>query len=250
MKKSRIHKAYLIGAGAGKAELLTLKAHKLLTTYPDVVIYDRLIAKDIIKLIPKKCLKIFAGKEPKLHYMKQDEINNEIIKYAKQGKKVIILKGGDPFIFGRGGEEIEKLKKAKIPFEVIPGITAASVAASALNIPLTYRGTSDGVIFLSGHSYENNVPDLDYKSLAKGDNTIVLYMAVGNIEVITKQLLKAGADKKTAACIVASAGHKEQKSLYSNLQNLSKDIKRSGISNPAIIIIGDVVKISVGLNSR
>lgn len=242
------HKVYIIGAGAGTKEHLILKAYQLLNSYPDVVIYDRLISQDIIDLIPPKAEKIFAGKEPDLHHKTQDEINELIISYAKQGKKVIRLKGGDPFIFGRGGEECQKLKENGIEFEVIPGISAANLSASLLNIPLTYRGIADGVIYLSGHSYNDEPPKIDYEFLAKGKNTIVLYMSVGNIKPISEELLKHKMKAETEVCVASNAGSSEQKHLYSNLKNIVSDIEKNNIKNPAIIVIGDVVKISRELN--
>ncbi len=241
-------KVYIIGAGSGTKDYMILKAYQLLTTYPDVVIYDRLISQDIIELIPANCEKIFAGKEPDLHHKTQDEINDAIIIHAKADKKVIRLKGGDPFIFGRGGEECQKLKAHNIDFEVIPGISAANLSASLLNIPLTYRGVADGVIYLSGHAYDEELPKLDYSSLAKGKNTIVLYMSVGNIPAISKELLNHGMDRATEACVISNAGSENQKSLYSNLENISVDIEKNNIKNPSIIVIGDVVKISRELN--
>jgi uroporphyrin-III C-methyltransferase len=134
------HKVYIVGAGPGDAELLTVKAKKLLIEYADVVVHDRLISKEILKLIPKKVEKIFAGKEPELHHMKQEDINDVLVKKARAGKKVVRLKGGDPFIFGRGGEEAEYLRKHKLSFEVVPGITTAMGAAAESVIPLTFRG--------------------------------------------------------------------------------------------------------------
>ncbi len=241
-------KVYIIGAGAGNKDYLTLKAYNLLTSYPDVVIYDRLISSDIIKLIPKKAEKIFAGKEPKLHHMKQGEINNEIIKQAKLGKKVIRLKGGDPFIFGRGGEEILELKKANIKFEVISGISAANLSASLYNIPLTFRNICEGVIYLSGHSYNEEPPKIDYKNLAKANITIVLYMAVGKIKIISENFIKAGMSKNKMVAVIQSAGLKNEKIIYANISNIAKKIAENNISNPSIIVIGDVIKISETLN--
>lgn len=241
-------KVYIIGAGAGNKNYLTLKAYQLLTTYPDVVIYDRLIAQDIIDIIPEKATKIFAGKEPDLHHKTQDEINDEIVIQAKKGKKVIRLKGGDPFIFGRGGEECQKLRENNIDFEVIPGISAANLSASLLNIPLTYRNVADGVIYLSGHSYNDEVPKIDYEFLAKGRNTIVLYMSVSNISIISKALLEKGMGSRTEACVISNAGSENQKHIYSDLENIAQDIEKNNIKNPAIIVIGNVVKISRELN--
>ena len=241
------HKVYIIGAGPGDAELLTVKAKRLLTEYADVVVHDRLISKDILKLIPKKVEKIFAGKEPDLHHMKQDDINLVLVKKARAGKKVVRLKGGDPFIFGRGGEEAEFLQKHKIKFEIVPGISAAIGAAAESNLPLTYRGVADGVIFITGHNYEGDEPALDYKYLAKTNNTIALYMGVKNIAVIAKNLIKHGAKPTTPCLVISEATNNNSKKLYCDLKSLAKKMQQGGIKNPAMIYIGNVVKISQNL---
>ena len=248
MAKKLLNKVYIVGAGPGDVGLLTLKAKKLLTDYADVVIHDRLISKDILKLIPKKVEKIFAGKEPDLHHMKQEDINSVLVKKAKAGKKVVRLKGGDPFIFGRGGEEIEYLKKNKIKFEVVPGITSAIGAAAESLLPLTYRAVSDGVIFISGHNYEDTTPKLEYKFLAKTNSTIVIYMGVKNIGIIAKKLIENGKSAKTPCLVVSEATNKGAKKLYSDLKSLPVKMKKSAIKNPALIYIGDVVKISQELS--
>lgn len=242
-------KVYLVGAGAGGLENLTIKAYKLITKEADVVIYDRLISDDILAEINPNAEKIFAGKEPDLHHKTQDEINDLIVESANRGKIVVRLKGGDPFIFGRGGEEIEFLKQNNIESEVIPGISAAQLVASKFKIPTTFRKLADGVIYISGHNYKNEIPDLDYEYLAKTNNTIVIYMGVGNSEIISQKLIENGADENLSVAVIQEVGMKNEKVIYSNLQNLSIDIKSQNISNPAIIIIGEVVKKSLEFNS-
>lgn len=240
-------KVYIVGAGAGSLDYLTVKAYKLISEAADIVIYDRLISEDIIDAINPSAQKIFAGKEPKLHHMTQDEINDAIVEYSQKGKIVVRLKGGDPFIFGRGGEEIEALEKHNIRFEVIPGITSASVAASQLNLPLTYRNIADGVIFVSGHSYKDQEPKLNWQHLSTGDNTIVIYMGVGNIAKICANLIRSDMDENTPCAVIQNAGGDNSRYLKASLKNLPDEITSNNIKNPAIIVIGEVVNKSLML---
>ncbi len=244
------NKVYIIGAGPGDVGLLTCKARELLNSYAEVVVHDRLISKEILDIIPAKVEKIFAGKEPDNHIMKQEEINNVLVEKAKSGKKVVRLKGGDPFIFGRGGEEAETLKAAAIDFEVVPGISAAIGAAAENLLPLTYRNLAEGVMFITGHIQgegENGVPQLEYELLAKTKATIALYMAVKNIGVIAEKLIAAGKPKTTPCLVVSNATTGEVKKLYAKLGDIADKMTENGIKNPAIIYIGDVVKISQNL---
>lgn len=236
---------YIVGAGPGNKDLLTLKAYKIITEKAEVVIYDRLISDDIIDLINPDAEKIFAGKEPDRHHMTQDQINDVMVKKAKEGKTVLRLKGGDPFIFGRGGEETEILKEHDIEYEAIPGITAASAASAQVSLPLTYRKISDGVIFISGHAYDNNPPDLDWRFLADTKNTIVLYMGMGNIDIIAEKLMEYGKDSNTPCAVIQNAGLKNSDSITTCLSDIYDDIKVASLSNPAIIIIGEVVNKSL-----
>lgn len=241
-------KIYLVGAGAGGIDNLTVKAYKLIYEDADVVIYDRLISEDIISIIKPDAEKIFAGKEPDKHHKTQEEINDLIVESAKQGKIVVRLKGGDPFIFGRGGEELEFLKEHGLTAEVIPGISAAQLAATKFKIPTTFRKLADGVIYISGHNYKNEIPNLDYEYLAKTNNTIVIYMGVGNSNIIAEKLIENGANLHLPVAVIQEVGMENERVIYSNLQNLSTDIKANDIKNPAIIIIGKVVKKSLDFN--
>lgn len=235
-------KVYIVGAGAGGLDFITLKAYRLISEIADVVIYDRLISEEIINAINPKAKKIFAGKEPKLHHMTQDEINEAIVTHANNDEIVVRLKGGDPFIFGRGGEEINQLKKYNIDYEVVPGITSASLAAAQLALPLTYRNVADGVVFVSGHSYSEESPNLDWKSLATGKNTIVVYMGIGNIYSIAQKLVENGMSEGTPCAVVQNVGFENSKSIKTSLKSIGNDIINAGIENPAIIIIGNVVQ--------
>ena len=233
---------YLVGAGPGDVNLLTLKAADLLKNYADVVIRDRLISQDILDLIPQNTEVIFAGKEPDFHHMKQDEINSALVRYALDGRKVVRLKGGDPFIFGRGGEEIEELQKHQLEYEVVPGVTACLSAASVGSVPLTYRAISDGMYVVSGHNYEGQEPKLDYNALAKGNITIVLYMGTKNMKLISDRLIEHGMSPKTPVYAIQNASMVDQNICLTSLEEASKDFELSDIKNPAIIVIGEVAK--------
>jgi len=238
-------KVYIVGAGAGGKDFLTLKAFEVISKQADLVIYDKLISEDIIDAINPKAQKVFAGKEPKLHHMTQDEINTAIIDFAKQGKTVARLKGGDPFIFGRGGEEIEELRDHNIKYEIIPGVTAANIAACEYEIPLTYRKLAEGAIFISGHAYNDEIPNLDWQHLTHTNNTIVIYMGIGNIGEISEHLIKAGMNKNKPACAIQNAGSDASKFVKSSIVNLASNIQKNNLKNPAIIIIGEVVNKSL-----
>lgn len=242
MSNNRKGKVYIVGAGCGDPELLTVKAKRILEEETEVLIYDRLVSKEIVALVPDGTKMVFAGKEPHKHHMTQDEINASLILHAEKGKKVVRLKGGDPFIFGRGGEEILDLSMHGIDFEVIPAISASIGAAAESLVPLTYRQIADGVIFVSGHSYiEGKPPALDYKSLAIGKNTIVIYMGVAHIREISEELIKAGMNVETPCFAVQNATMETAKNIYSTLDDFANDIEDNNIKNPAIIIIGEVV---------
>ncbi len=240
------NKVFLIGAGAGGLDLLTLKAYEILKNQAEIVVYDRLISQDIIDIINPAAEKIFAGKEPDFHHKTQDEINSILVEKFKLGKCVVRLKGGDPFIFGRGGEEIEALREHDIEVEIVTGVSAAQAVAAKYQIPLTYRRVSDGVIYISGHNYKDEIPNLDYEYLAKTNNTIVVYMGVKNADTITQNLIKFGKKVETEVAVIQNFGNAvEEKFLKTTLAKLSLDIEKNSIKSPAIIIIGEVVKKSL-----
>jgi uroporphyrin-III C-methyltransferase len=234
-------KVYLIGAGPGDPELLTIKAARILAQ-ADAVVYDNLISAQILKLIPKNAKKIFAGKTKSRHLLKQSEINDLLVELAHSHKKVVRLKGGDPFIFGRGGEEVDALKNAKVKFEVVPGITAAQGCAATLGIPLTHREHVSGVHFFTGHGCHDIEPKLDWQVLAHEDKTLVIYMGLTNIQTIVKRLAQNGMKKTTPAVIVENGTLKKQRQFFGKLGELPKIIEQNSIKSPALIIIGYVVK--------
>jgi uroporphyrin-III C-methyltransferase len=236
-----IQKVYIVGAGPGNPELLTVKALRLLQEYAEVVIYDRLIPNDLLDLIPEKVERIYAGKSCKKHTMTQEDINKELVAQAQTGKKIVRLKGGDPFIFGRGGEEMEFLARNDIPFEVVPGISAASGISAIHNIPLTHRGVATGVRFVTGHQQKGKPVELDWQSLADPMTTIVVYMGLANIDQIAENLIKHGLPASTPLAAIQNGTTTAEKKLFSTLGMVANQLKERNFSPPALIIIGDVV---------
>ena len=239
---------YIAGSGPGSPLLLTIQCFQLIKEC-DVVIYDRLVPDDIINIIPQYSEKIFAGKSCNNHYMTQDEINETLAKKALLGKSVLRLKGGDPLIFGRGSEEALYLSNRKIPFKFIPGINSAIGCSTYCGIPLTHRGISNGVTFITGHKQNGNDIDYDWKSLATSNNTLVIYMGIKNIELITSKLLENGMKATTPVAVIERGTTSNQKLLTSTLLNTSKNLIENDIKAPSIIIIGDVVSIRSDLSN-
>jgi uroporphyrin-III C-methyltransferase len=232
---------YIVGVGPGNPELLTIKAHNIITTKAEVVVYDRLIPKEILDIIPSKVKKIFAGKEKDNHTLSQDEINNELLKWHNKGKNVVRLKGGDPFIFGRGGEEIEFLQQHNASFEVVPGITTASSISSEFLIPLTDRRFASQVIFITGHKAKDKDFSINWQALASDDITIVIYMGLSTITEIVEKLLINGKNPNTKALAVEWSSTNKRKHLFSTLKALPSDLAKKGLASPTTIIIGRVV---------
>jgi uroporphyrin-III C-methyltransferase len=234
---------YLVGAGPGDHKLLTLRAVELIKK-ADVVLYDRLVSKKIISMIPKKTQKLYVGREVGDDYKHQDDTNLQMVKFAKSNKNVVRLKGGDPFIFGRGGEEAEYLKKFKIKFEIIPGITSGIGSAVYSGIPLTHRKYSSSVVFVTGHEDPGKTKNpVQWKKLAKSVETIVIMMGLSRIGIISKQLVSGGLSKTTPVAVIQKGTNDDQKILIGNLSNITQKIKDHNITPPSIIIIGNVVKL-------
>lgn len=234
---------YLVGAGPGDPELLTLKAHRLLGE-ADVVVYDRLVGQAILSLVPKGTSRIYVGKAPKGHRMVQDEINSLLVKLARAGRKVVRLKGGDPFIFGRGSEETAFLARHGIPVHVVPGITAASGCAAALGVPLTHRGFATGVRFVTGHRERDGALDLNWSSLADPDTTLVIYMGVSTIDLMCTKLIGAGLSPETPVAAIANGTTPEQKACVSCLGEIGTRLKEENLTSPALIIVGRVASLA------
>lgn len=238
---------YLVGAGPGDPELLTMKAYNLLQQ-ADVIVYDRLVSKAIIALIPRGVKKIYVGKAAGKHHMNQLEINQLLVHLAKASHKVIRLKGGDPFIFGRGSEEASFLIENNVQFEYVPGITAASACSAYAGIPLTHRGVASSVRLITGHGQADESLDLNWNSLADVNTTLVFYMGLASLPYLRQKLIAAGLPKNTPAAAIENGTRQSQRRCISNLDELPSDVIKMSIKPPAIIIIGDVVKFSNQLN--
>ncbi|MGE5471226.1 MAG: uroporphyrinogen-III C-methyltransferase [Bacteroidota bacterium] len=232
-------KVFLVGAGPGDPELLTLKADRLLKS-ADVVVFDNLVGAAIVALIPARTRRIYAGKESGRHSMPQAEINRLLVNLASEGLQVVRLKGGDPFIFGRGGEEIEELVAAGISFEVVPGITAASGVAAYAGIPLTHREHAQTLIFTTGHLRDGSL-DLDWGALARPRQTVVIYMGLAALPEICRCLVDHGLPPETPAAVVQQASTPLQREVMATLSTLEQAVATAGLQSPALIVIGGVV---------
>ncbi len=239
---------YLVGAGPGNPDLLTFRALRLMQK-ADVVLYDNLVSPAIVELVRRDAERIYVGKKADNHALPQEEINRLLVRLAQSGKTVVRLKGGDPFIFGRGGEEIEELAAAQIPFEVVPGITSASGASSYAGIPLTHRDYAQSVTFVTGHRRAGEI-ELDWPRLTNPTETVVIYMGVKQARRICEQLIAHGRIADTPAAIVQQATTPHQKTLIGTLATLPGLIEQEGVKPPALIIVGGVVTLAEKLAWR
>ena len=237
-------KVYLVGAGPGDSKLITLRAVELIQK-ADVVLYDRLVGKKILSMIPKKAEKVYVGRAVGDDTKHQDSTNDLMVKYAKKKKSVIRLKGGDPIIFGRGGEEAEFLKQNKIKYEIVPGITSGIGSATYAGIPLTHRKFASSVVFVTGHEDPEKKDEVvQWKKLAKSVDTIVIMMGLSRIGIICKQLYSGGMDKKTPVAVIQNGTTSKHKMIQGTISNISSKVKKENIRPPCIIIIGKVVNLS------
>lgn len=232
---------YLVGAGPGDPDLLTFRALRLLQQ-ADVIVYDRLVSKPILNLARRDADMIYVGKEKSRHTMPQEDINHLLVRLAKEGKKVMRLKGGDPFIFGRGGEEIDTLMDEGVAFQVVPGITAASGCAAYAGIPLTHRDFAQSVVFATGHLKDNTI-DLNWKALIQPHQTIVFYMGLTGIQVICRELIRHGMAADTPIALVQRGTTPQQKVYHGTLTTMPDIADRTDIKPPTLIIVGEVVKL-------
>ena len=232
---------YLVGAGPGDPELLTLKALRLMQQ-ADVVIYDRLVSPAIMELCRRDATKIYVGKARSNHAVPQEGINALLVEYASKGQRVCRLKGGDPFIFGRGGEEIQELFAAGVPFQVVPGITAASGCSAYAGIPLTHRDYAQSVRFLTGHLKEGS-PELPWDELVYQNQTLVLYMGLVGLEKICEKLIEHGQRPDMPVALISKGTTPEQKVLVGTLADIASKVEENHIQAPTLTIIGDVVSL-------
>lgn len=235
-------KVYLIGAGPGDPELLTLRALRMMSE-ADVVVYDRLVSPEILALCPDPVERIAVGKAPKCHPVPQDRINEILLEQALMGRVVARLKGGDPLIFGRGSEEAAYLRARGIEVAYAPGITAAQGAASATGVPLTHRGLAGSVQYVTGHRRAGQVLDLDWKRLADPDTTLVVYMGVANIGQIAMGLMTEGLDPATPVLVISEATMPAEQRLVSQLDRLGRDVQAADLQAPVLFMIGRVVSL-------
>jgi len=232
----------LVGAGPGDADLLTIQAFRFIKQ-ADIVIYDRLVSEEIMALLPNNCEKVYVGKKQAEHRVPQEGINELLVKHAKLGKKVIRLKGGDPFVFGRGSEEAKYVLANGVACHIVPGMTAASACTSYAGIPLTHRQVARSCTFITGNVQDNGALDLPWHTLNDAEQTVVFYMGIKSLPIIIEQLISAGRDKDTPAALIRKGTHTDQQVLKGTLSDLEALVNTHNIKPPSLIVIGNVVDV-------
>lgn len=233
----------LVGAGPGDPDLLTVKALRLIEN-AGVVVYDRLVSAEIMALVPPQAELIYAGKQSAAHHLPQPELNALLIELAQAGRDVVRLKGGDPFVFGRGSEEAEALAAAGVPFEVVPGISSASGCTTYAGIPLTHRGLAQSVRLVTGHWREGQALDYDWHLLADPNCTLVIYMGLTHLKDITGRLVEAGLAADTPAAAVQNGTTPRQRRVIGTLGSLPELVATAGMKPPTLVIVGKVVSLA------
>jgi len=239
---------YLVGAGPGDPDLITFRALRLMQK-ADVALYDRLTDEAVLNLVRREAERIYVGKRPDNHELPQEEISALLVGFAKQGKRVLRLKGGDPFMFGRGGEEIETLVAHGVPFQVCPGVTAAAGAAAYAGIPLTHRDHAQACVFVTGHGKDGRL-ELDWTAILQPRQTVAIYMGLRNLEALTAEFVARGASADLPAAVVDNATRPNQKVVVGTLATLAAKARAAGLRGPAIVIVGTVVSLRDRLDWR
>jgi uroporphyrin-III C-methyltransferase/precorrin-2 dehydrogenase/sirohydrochlorin ferrochelatase len=236
-----VGRVYLVGAGPGDPELLTLRAVRLLKQ-ADVIVYDNLVSDGVLAFVSPSAERIYAGKRRNEHTLRQEQINALLVKLAGEGKQVVRLKGGDPFIFGRGGEELQTLAASGVAFEVVPGVTAASGVSSYAGIPLTHRDYAQCCLFVTGH-LKDGTADLDWPSLVRLNQTVVIYMGLGGLPEICRQMVAHGASPELPIAVVQDGSMRTQKVVTGTLANMAERVAQASLKSPCLTIVGEVVKL-------
>lgn len=245
-EQNPVGEVFLVGAGPGDPDLLTFRAFRLMQR-ADVVLYDRLVDPAILERVRRDAERIYVGKKRAHHALPQDEIGALMVELAQQGKRVLRLKGGDPFIFGRGGEEMEKLIEAKIPFQVCPGVTAASGCSSYAGIPLTHRDYAQSCLFVTGHGKEGPI-ELDWTTILRPRQTVAIYMGLAHLKFLTDEFLRQGADPQLPVAIIENGTRPNQITVTGTISDIEAKAREAGLRGPTIIIVGEVVRLRDQLN--
>ena len=240
-RTGRAGEVWLVGAGPGDPDLLTIKALKALQA-ADVVVHDRLTPPPILALANPQARLIDVGKRKSRHTLPQDDINQLLVALAQAGHRVVRLKGGDPFVFGRGGEELQVLRGAGVTAHVVPGVTAAFAAAAGAGAPLTHRGLAQSVTFVTGHAAKGETPDLDWAALARGNGTVVIYMGVSTAPLVSARLIEVGRAVSTPVLVVENASLETEARILTTLGELGGAV--GGLDGPAILIVGEVAALA------